>query len=85
MNEKKSLGFMFLAKRPCGRVAAMCWDDPRYKKDTLQHIDEYLMDGYTVERVERFEGDPMYETICRPVCTDCRKPLTEQPLESETP
>jgi hypothetical protein len=74
--QKKSLGFLFLAKRPCGRVSAMCWDDPRYKKSTREAIARYLMRGDTVERVERFKGDSLPEQICSSDCTDCRKPLT---------
>ncbi|WP_395599033.1 hypothetical protein AB4P95_11525 [Pseudomonas sp. A1437] len=74
--ERKSLGFMYLARRACGKVSAACWDDAMEKKDTAKCVAEYIKRGDTVEHVERFEGDPQPEWICRPGCNDCagRKP-----------
>lgn len=69
----KSLGYMYLAKRPCGRVSAMCWDDPGSKRSISRSIASYLARGDTVERIERFEGDSVPQMICSPDCTDCRK------------
>lgn len=74
----KSLGFMYLAKRPCGRLSALCWDEPGYEKDTAKHVAEYIRRGDTVERVERFEGEKLPELICYPGCTDC----TQKPKEA---
>lgn len=71
METRKWLGFMYLAKRPCGRVSAMCWDEPGFEKDTAKHVAEYIRRGDKVERVERFEGDKLPEQICRPGCKDC--------------
>lgn len=78
----KSLGFMYLAKRPCGRVSAMCWDEPKHEKSTSKLIVECLRRGDTVERVERFEGEKLPELICRPGCTDCIQKPEAAPLES---
>jgi hypothetical protein len=68
MGEVKSIGFMYLAKKECGRVAAMCWDEPKYAKDTAKHVADYIRRGLTVERMERFEGDALPEMICK----ECR-------------
>jgi len=68
----KSLGFMYLAKRPCGRVSAMCWDDDRHEASILESLDKYRDRGDIVERVERFEGDALPEMICSPECAVCR-------------
>lgn len=70
--EKKSLGFMYLARRPCGKVSAMSWDDPGYKRGINKSIKEWVERGDSVVRVERFEGDPIPEMMCRPGCGDCR-------------
>lgn len=68
--ERKSLGFMYLARRACGKVSASCWDDAMSKKDTAKIVAGYIKRGDTVERIERFEGDPQPEWICRPGCND---------------
>lgn len=49
------VGFMYVAKKECGRVAALCWDDAKYKKDTAKTVADYIKRGLTVERLERFE------------------------------
>jgi hypothetical protein len=64
----KRLGFQYLAKRPCGRVSATCWDDPGHEKSTAKAIQTYVARGDTVERIERFEGDKQPEWICE----ECR-------------
>lgn len=69
--ERKSMGFMYLARRACGKVSAACWDDAMAKEDTAVCVAEYIKRGDLVERVERFEGDPQPEWICRPGCNDC--------------
>lgn len=72
MSDRKSMGFMYLARRACGKVSASCWDDALSKKDTANTVASYIKRGDTVERIERFEGDEMPEFICRPGCNDCR-------------
>jgi hypothetical protein len=62
--DRKSLGFMYLAKYPCGRVVAMSWDDKGREKDTAKRVAEWIKRGDKVERVERFEDDLMPEWIC---------------------
>lgn len=73
MSERKSMGFMYLARRACGKVSAACWDDAMSKKDTAKLVAGYIKRGDSVERIERFEGDPQPEWICRPGCNDCAK------------
>ena len=70
-DERKSLGFMYLARRACGKVSASCWDDAMSKKDTAKCVAGYIKRGDSVERIERFEGDPQPEWICRSGCNDC--------------
>ncbi|WP_393946502.1 hypothetical protein [Pseudomonas fluorescens] len=41
------------------------------KKDTAKIVAGYIKRGDTVERIERFEGDPQPEWICRTGCNDC--------------
>jgi hypothetical protein len=69
----ESLGFLYLARRPCGKVSAMCWDDPVHKKETAAHVADYIKRGDIVERIERFRNDPQPEWICRRGCSDCRQ------------
>lgn len=70
----KHLGFMYLARRPCGRVSASCWDDPGYEKSTAKEVARYIKRGDSVERVERFENDPQPEWICEAGCAKCKQP-----------
>ena len=70
MSESK--GFMYVAKRPCGKVSAMAWDDSGYEKSTAKSVASWLRRGDKVERVEVFKGDPMPETICRQKCDECK-------------
>jgi hypothetical protein len=72
--QKKKLGFLLLAKRKCGKVSAMAWDDKEWEQDAkIASIDEWLRRGDTVEGLERFEGDEMPEWCCGPVCEECHK------------
>jgi hypothetical protein len=73
----KSVGFMYIARKECGRVAALCWDEPKFRKDTAKTVADYIRRGLAVERLERFEGDSMPgEWICK----ECRgKPCATPP------
>ena len=64
----KRLGFMYIARRPCGRVSATCWDDPSYEKSTAKLVADYIRRGDTVQRVERFEKDPQPDWVCGGKC-----------------
>ena len=64
MNDSQLIGHMYVGRRPCGRVAAMCWDDPKYAKDTAKTVADYIRRGYVVERLARHEGQPLPEMIC---------------------
>jgi hypothetical protein len=67
------LGVMYLARRPCGKVSATCWDDVGHEKETAKSVAGYIKRGDIVERVERYEHDPMPEWICKPGCEDCKR------------
>lgn len=64
-------GFMFVAKRPCGKVSAMVWDDTGYEESTAKTVATWVIRGDVVERLEVFKGDPVPETICKPNCNAC--------------
>lgn len=71
---RESMGFMYLAKRPCGKVSAAAWDDDDWGvKEKRKTLAEWLERGDTVEKVERFTGDPEPDWICRPGCHECKK------------
>lgn len=59
------LGFMYLAKRPCGRITAMAWDDPEYAKSTGKSVARWISRGDAVERIEVKKGDAIPDLICR--------------------
>ncbi len=68
------LGFMYIARRPCGKVSATSWDEPGREKEIAKSVAEWIKRGDKVERIERFKDDPQPEWICRAGCQDCRKP-----------
>ena len=78
------LGFMYLARRPCGKVCAAAWDDPTHAKSTGKSVAEWIGRGDTIERVERKEDDPMPEWVCRKgeVCACRGETNLSLPLES---
>ena len=61
----RHLGALYIARRKCGKVSAMCWDDPGYEKDTAKYVADWIKRGDTVERIEVFNGDTVPEMICR--------------------
>lgn len=61
---KESRGFMYVAKRPCGRVSAMSWDDKGYERDIAKSVASWIKRGDTVTHIEVFVGDPMPEQTC---------------------
>ncbi|HAL69303.1 MAG TPA: hypothetical protein DCP84_16725 [Pseudomonas sp.] len=71
--QRKFLGHQYIARRACGKVSASCWDDKGQEKDTAKFVAKCVRRGDTVERIERHEGDPQLEWICRPGCNDCKK------------
>jgi hypothetical protein len=79
----KSIGFMLLAKRPCGKVVAAAWEPEnaettaawRARGDTVTAA--WRARGDTVERVQRFENDdaPVWTDFnCRACNGECKKP-----------
>lgn len=70
------LGYMYIAKRPCGRVSAAAWDDPGEEASTAKSVAEWIKRGLAVERIKRRAGDPQPEWICN----GCRgKPCAAPP------
>lgn len=67
----KSMGFMYVAKRPCGKLTAASWGDADCKKDVAAFVSRCIKRGDTVERIERFEGDPMPEFMCKGCGKQC--------------
>lgn len=68
----ESMGFMYLAKRPCGKLTAATWDDAENKKDVAAFVSRCIKRGDAVDRIERFEGDPMPEFMCKECFKGCK-------------
>lgn len=60
-DQRKRLGVALLGLRPCGRVGGLMWTDAFAPSVINKAAREWLALGWTVSRVERFEGDPMPE------------------------
>lgn len=69
------IGYMYQARRPCGRVSAAAWDEPRHADTTADSVRRWRERGDTVERVARYRDEPQPELIC---CTGaCREAAQE--------
>lgn len=68
---KQRLGFMYIARRPCGKVSAAAWDDPGREKSTGKSVAEWITRGDAVTRVERKEDDPQPEWVCSRTDPNC--------------
>ena len=86
MAQNSSLGMMIVARQPCGKVAAMAWDDPDYSKQYIKALCDSVVDwrsrGLEVVRVERFVGDAAPDWACIP-CTRCHAALAAAPQLAE--
>lgn len=71
------LGRMIVGRQPCGRVAAMAWDEPGREEETARQVVDWRLRGLEVVRIERFDEDPP------PVwaCTPCRRCAETPPPE----
>ena len=58
------LGHQYIAKRPCGRISAACWDDHGHEKSTAKFVAEQIKRGLQSERVACHPGDPQPDWIC---------------------
>lgn len=61
---RKLLGYMYLARKSCGKVSAAAWDDKGHEKDTAKSVARWVARGDTVQRVARHEGDPQPDWSC---------------------
>lgn len=69
MSEQAELvGYQYIARRPCGKVSAMAWDDPGHEKDTAKFVSRCIRRGDAVSRVAVHKGDPMPDWVCQ----ECR-------------
>lgn len=64
MSDKELQGFMYVAKRQCGRISAMSWDDAGAKREIAKSVAQWVRRGDIVERVARYKGDPIPDFIC---------------------
>ena len=82
---RERLGFMYIARKRCGKISAMAWDDPGHEKSTAKEVASYIKRGDAVERVERFKGDPL-PSKDQMMCDECRGKgcvRLSPPLETE--
>ena len=62
---------IYIAKRPCGKVSAMSWDDQEAEKEVKKLITRWKARGDTVDRVNADDID-YFLPICRSGCDDCK-------------
>lgn len=67
------LGYMYIAFKPCGKAAAMAWDDWETEDEKQQTLSNWKSKNLRVEYVKRFHEDIPPEWICRLGCEDCDK------------
>lgn len=71
VTEKRELqGHMYIARKPCGKVVASCWDDAGLEKETAESVARWIRRGDKVERVARYKDDPMPDWAC-PTAEGC--------------
>jgi len=58
------LGYMYIARKPCGKVVAVVWDDPHYAKETAKSVASWIARGDTIERIPRYKDDPQPDWVC---------------------
>ena len=78
----KSLGYAYIATRQCGRVSGLAWEDVTSERDAALLVREWTQRGDNVQLIERFEGDPMPEWVCRGEPCECETERA-QPLPPE--
>lgn len=61
---RELLGTMYVARKPCGRVSAACWYDPKDAADTAKSVARWIKRGDTVEMLKRYKGDPQPDWCC---------------------
>jgi hypothetical protein len=69
------IGHQYIARKPCGKVVALCWDDAGQEKETAKSVARWIARGDKVERVARHKDDPMPEWSCpTSESCECRTP-----------
>lgn len=67
MNKKSRphfLGKLYIARKPCGRIVAGSWVAPGWEEENASLTARWKKHGFTVETVDRYEGDPQPQWIC---------------------
>jgi hypothetical protein len=59
---RKSQGFMWVARKPCGKASALAWDDDN--ASIRRSLTDWADRGDQVERIELFEGQELPEMMC---------------------
>lgn len=63
--ERKPIGHMIIARKPCGKLAATTWDDAEGDYiETAMVVMSWLRRGDSVSRLERYEDDVQPEWAC---------------------
>jgi len=62
---------IYIAKRPCGRVSALFWDDKGSEAETRKSIDRWIKRGDSVALID-VDALEKLEPICKQGCGDCR-------------
>ncbi len=69
--ENNFLGYMYIAKRPCGKVSATFWEEKGSEKELAKAVSRWIKRGNVVERIARYENDSLPEMICYIGCKEC--------------
>lgn len=62
----KVIRYVYVARKPCGCLTAMAWDDPEptAKASTAKFVDRCIRRGDVVERIRRLDTAPLPEWFC---------------------
>lgn len=63
---RKLIGHMYQSSRPCGKVVAQIWDEPKSTESTQRCIERWKRMGEKVTRVAFYEGDVAPQPACQP-------------------
>ena len=70
--DRKLLGTMYVARRPCGKVSAATWIAPERAAEIAESVARWTARGDTVEQLIRYSDDPHPEWCCTGEPCACR-------------
>ena len=84
-NKELKQDYMYVAKKPCGKVVAMVWDVADCEKGIAKSVARWIARGDKVERISRHKDDPMPEMSCDPLVNcACRQVKEMSKIKSKS-